>query len=146
MKVVKKRSRQPAVPIISLIDILAILLIFVILTHEPSEDRSHATITPPTASALATRTTSEARVELAITADAKLLLGADEVAPGELAARLRRLKADRPAAKLELKADEEAPLRMLVLAWDALTRAGFSVKDVPSRILLQKPDNSEPTE
>ena len=38
-----------------------------------------------------------------------------------------------------LKADEDAPLKILVTAWDALTRAGFRVKDVPARILLRKP-------
>ena len=127
-------------PIISLIDILAILLIFFILTSSFRESKAYATITPPTATALAARNSAEVRLELAITADAKIFLGAEEVAHGALVAQLRRLKANRPEVKLELKADEDATLKMLVLTWDALTRAGFRVKDVPSRILLQKPE------
>ncbi len=130
-------------PIVSLIDILAILLIFFILTSTFREEKSFAEITLPKAGALASETSSEARLELAITAGSKVFLGAREVAPGELAAALRQLKADRPAVRLELKADEDAPLKTLVAAWDALTRAGFRVKDVPARILLQKPA-SEP--
>ena len=42
---------------------------------------------------------------------------------------------------LTLKADEDAPLKTLVAVWDALTRSGFRVKDVPARILIQKPAN-----
>ena len=139
---VPQRKRQVAVPIISLIDILAILLIFVVLTHDLPEEKAFANITPPSSEARAREITSERRIELAITSDAKVLLGAEEVAAGALTARLRRLKADRPDAKLELKADEDAPLKALVFVWDALTRAGFRVKDVPSRILLEKPSET----
>lgn len=125
-------------PIVSLIDILAILLIFFILTSTFREEKTFAEITLPESGALATKTTDEVRLELAITADAQVLLGADEVPLPELASRLRRLKAERPDVKLELRADEDAPLKVLVAAWDALTRAGFRVKDVPARILMQK--------
>ena len=142
MKFVQKRARRPAVPIISLIDILAILLIFFILTSTFRERKTVAEITLPTASALATRSTSEERIELAITAEARVLLAGEEVPAAALATALRRLKAERPEAKLELKADEDAPLKILVAAWDALTRAGFRVKDVPARILLEKPASS----
>jgi len=126
------------VPIVSLIDILAILLIFFILTSTFREEKSFAEITLPKSGALAVETSTEARLELAITADSKVLLGAAEVPLSELVSRLRRLKAERPEVKLELRADEEAPLKILVAAWDALTRAGFRVKDVPARILMQK--------
>ena len=139
MSFVNRRPRRPPVPVISLIDILAILLIFVVLTHDLSEEKAFANITPPTSAALAAVRPPEPRLELAITSDAKFSLGAAEVPPGELAARLGALKVGRPDTKLELKADEDAPLKALVLAWDALTRAGFRVKDVPSRILLRPP-------
>jgi biopolymer transport protein ExbD len=138
MKFVKRHNRRPAVPIISLIDILAILLIYVMLTHDRSEEKAFANITPPTSSSLGDVRPAEGRVELAITSDANFLLGASPVEAAELEAALARLKRNRPDAKLELKADEDAPLKSLVLAWDALTGAGFRVKDVPSRILLQR--------
>jgi biopolymer transport protein ExbD len=138
MKFVKPHNRRPAVPIISLIDILAILLIYVMLTHDRSEEKAFANITPPTSASLGDVRPAEGRVELAITSDANFLLGASPVEAAELEAALARLKRNRPDAKLELKADEDAPLKSLVFAWDALTGAGFRVKDVPSRILLQR--------
>ena len=126
-------------PIVSLIDILAILLIYFVLTSAPLEEKVFANITLPQAEALAARKSTESRLELAITADSRILLGKEEVAPEALAARLRRLQAERPEAQLQLKADEAAPLGVLVKVWDALTRAGIKVKDVPARILLKKP-------
>ena len=140
MNFIRKRASRPAVPIISLIDILAILLIYFILTSAPLEEKTFANITLPEASALSAKASSESRLELAVSADSKIFLGADEVPIGELAGRLRRLKAERPEVKLELKADEDAPLKILVATWDALTRSGFKVKDVPARILLRKPN------
>ena len=126
-------------PIISLIDILAILLIYFILTSTPLEEKTFANITLPKASSLSSKTTSESRMELAISADSKVFLGAEEVPLGELVVNLRKLKKERPGVKLELKADEDAPLKVLVAAWDALTRSGFKVTEVPARILLRKP-------
>ncbi|MCP4847509.1 MAG: biopolymer transporter ExbD [Verrucomicrobiaceae bacterium] len=140
MNFVRKRNSRPSVPIISLIDILAILLIYFILTSAPLEEKTFANITLPEASSLASKTASQSRMELAVSADSNVFLGAEEVAIGNLAERLRKLKADRPGVKLELKADENAPLKILVATWDALTRSGFKVKDVPARILMRKPD------
>lgn len=139
MNFVRKRSSRPSVPIISLIDILAILLIYFILTSAPLEEKTFANITLPEASALSAKTSSESRMELAVSADSKISLGAEEVPIGELVASLRQLKAERPEVKLELKADENAPLKILVATWDALTRSGFKVGDVPARILMRKP-------
>ena len=82
-------------------------------------------------------------MELAVSSDSRIFLGAEEVPAGELAANLRKLKEERPGVKLELKADEDAPLKALVAAWDALTRSGFKVKDVPARILLRKTDKDQ---
>ncbi|MCH2059922.1 MAG: biopolymer transporter ExbD [Verrucomicrobiales bacterium] len=143
MNFVRKRSSRPSVPIISLIDILAILLIYFILTSAPLEEKTFANITLPEASALSSKTTSESRMELAVSSDSRIFLGAEEVPAGELAANLRKLKEERPGVKLELKADEDAPLKALVAAWDALTRSGFKVKDVPARILLRKTDKDQ---
>lgn len=139
MKFIEKRHRPLVVPIISLIDILALLLVFFIITSTFREAKSFANITLPSTVALSTRTSAEARMELAIGADSRIWLGAEEVAVERLAAQLKQLKAERPDVKLELKADENAPLKTLVAVWDALTRAGIRVKDVPARILLEKP-------
>ena len=75
MNFVSKRSTRPLVPIVSLIDILAILLIYFILTSAPKEDKSFTSITLPTASSLAKKVDPGLRIELALTADSKLILG-----------------------------------------------------------------------
>ena len=142
MNFVSKRSTRPMVPIVSLIDIWAILLIYFILTSAPKEDKAFVSITLPEAVSLASKVGSESRIELALTADSKLILGSEYIPQDQLAPRLKRLKKERPDLGLELKADERAPLKSLVAAWDALTRAGYPVKDVPARILIDKQENS----
>ena len=142
MNFVSKRSTRPMVPIVSLIDILAILLIYFILTSAPKEDKAFVSITLPEAVSLASKVGSESRIELALTADSKLILGSEDIPQDQLATRLKRLKKEHPDLGLELKADERAPLKSLVAAWDALTRAVYPVKDVPARILIDKQENS----
>jgi len=139
MRFIKKKTNRPIVPIVSLIDILAILLIYFILTSAPKEDKAFASITLPKASSLAKKMQSNASLELSLTFDSKIFLGEEEIPENQLAARLKQLKSERPKLSLELKADEKAPLKSLVEAWDALTRAGYPVKDVPARILIKKP-------
>ena len=139
MRFIKKKTNRPIVPIVSLIDILAILLIYFILTSAPKEDKAFASITLPKASSLAKKMQSNASLELSLTFDSKIFLGEEEIPENQLAARLKQLKSERPKLSLELKADEKAPLKSLVGAWDALTRAGYPVKDVPARILIKKP-------
>jgi biopolymer transport protein ExbD len=39
-----------------------------------------------------------------------------------------------PGRKLELEADKKLPLERLLQVWDALTKAGIPIKDVPARI------------
>ena len=141
MRFINKKNSRPIVPIVSLIDILAILLIYFILTSSPKEDKSFASITLPKASSLAKNIDSKTRLELALTADSKILLGSEEIPVTQLITRLKQLKADKPSLALELKADEKAPLKNLVNVWDALTQAGYPVKEVPARILVKKPKN-----
>ena len=106
MRFINKKNSRPIVPIISLIDILAILLIYFILTSSPKEDKSFASITLPKASSLEKNMLPKARLELALTSDAKILLGSEEIPENQLTARLKQLKADKPDMGLELKADE----------------------------------------
>ena len=139
MRFIKKKTNRPIVPIVSLIDILAILLIYFILTSSPREDKAFASITLPKASSLAKNLQSSSSLELSLTSDSKIFLGVEEIPKNQLMTRLKQLKSERPKLSLELKADEQAPLKSLVEAWDALTSAGYPVKDVPARILIKKP-------
>ena len=141
MRFIKKKTNRPIVPIVSLIDILAILLIYFILTSAPREDKAFASINLPKASSLAKSLQSSSSLELSLTSDSKIFLGVEEISENQLTTRLKQLKSERPKLRLELKADEQAPLKSLVEAWDALTSAGYPVKDVPARILIKKPQS-----
>jgi len=137
MNFYQKRRSAPAVPIISLIDILAILLIFFIVTMTFKEKKSLLNISLPKASKMSGTPALERRMTLAVSENEEVFLEDEPVPLDSLAAVLQRLKAENPEVKLELQADETLPLGTLVAVWDALNQAGIAIKDVPARILLQ---------
>ena len=134
-----KHARKPAVPIVSLIDILAILLIFFIVTTTFKEKKILLEITVPKSSELASAPTTTARVALGITAEGGIFLDGSEVNLENLGAALEELKKNKPGAKLELKADQVNSIGNIVSIWDTLAKAGFPVKDVPIRLQRPKP-------
>ncbi len=138
MNIYSKRRSLPAVPIISLIDILAILLIFFIATTTFKQKKTLLNISLPKASEMSGTAVLERRLTISVTADEEIFVGDDLVPIENLAAALLQLKRDNPEVKLELKADEELPLGLLVGVWDAFNQAGIALKDVPARILLHK--------
>lgn len=123
-------------PIISLIDILAILLIFFIVTTTFKTRESLVKVNLPKSSELATGQEGEKRVALALGRDGNVSLGPDVVPLESLAAALREFKLREPDRQLELKADEGAPLGLMVKVWDAASQAGMEIGDLPLRILL----------
>lgn len=133
-----KRRQRPAVPIVTLIDILAILLIFFIVTTTFKKKESLVKVNVPRSSEMAGDASEEARTVLALGANGEVSLGDRIVPMEELAAALRQFSASRPGAELELKADEGAPLGLMVEVWDAATRAGIDIDDLPLRILLEE--------
>ena len=44
------------------------------------------------------------------------------------------MKAALPEAKIELKADDDVSLQLLLQVWEILTEQGFPIKDVPVRV------------
>lgn len=124
------------VPIVTLIDILAILLIFFIVTTTFKKEESLLKVNLPRSSALASGEDRERRVPLALGKDGQVSLGTTVVPIDSLAGALRDFKNARPGEKLELKADEGAPLGLMVKVWDAATVAGLEINDLPLRILL----------
>jgi len=133
-----KRRRRPAVPIVTLIDILAILLIFFIVTTTFKQKESLVKVNLPTSSEMAAEVTEEIRTVLALGKDGGISLGERVIAEDQLAEALREFKRANPEAKLELKADEGAPLGAMVGVWDAATKAGLEIGDLPLRILLKE--------
>ncbi|MDP4790407.1 MAG: biopolymer transporter ExbD [Verrucomicrobiales bacterium] len=138
MNIYRKRRQRPVVPIVTLIDILAILLIFFIVTTTFKKNESLVKVNLPRSSALASGEDRERRVPLALGKDGQVSLGTTVVPIDSLATALRDFKNDRPGAKLELNADEGAPLGLMVKVWDAATRAGLEINDLPLRILLDE--------
>jgi len=132
----RKRTR-PAVPIVSLIDILAILLIFFIVTTTFKKEKPLLHINLPTTKKLATVVETAERTTISATSEGKFFLSGNPVDPGALEAALTSFKKQNPEGKLELKADETVPLKDLIQIWDAITAAGYKVKNVPARIVVE---------
>lgn len=119
-----------------MIDILAILLIFFIVTTTFKTKQSLVKVNLPKSSELASGEDREKRVPLAIGKDGSVSLGERIVPVESLAALLVEFKTARPNDLLELAADEGAPLGLMVKVWDAASRAGMDIGELPLRILL----------
>lgn len=134
-----RRRPVPMIPIVSLIDIMVILLIFFIATttfrKAGDRNKAHLQISLPT-SAVMGGAAPQREVRVAISVDQKrdLYLDGKPTPVEQLAAALKDLKSANPGAKLELEADADAPLGLLIQIWDALRAAGYSVNEVPARI------------
>ena len=143
MRIHTRKRRSPVVPIVSLIDILAILLIFFIVTTTFKEKKNLLAIDAPTTERLEATASAESRTTLTVTAEGEFFLDLAPVPEDDLESVLSGLKDSDPEAKLELRADEAVPLKTLVALWDALTAAGFPIKEVPARI--QTSESPSPT-
>jgi biopolymer transport protein ExbD len=138
MKFVTSRRSNPVVPIVSLIDILAILLIFFIFTTTFKKREALVNLSLPQSSELAQASDVTERVSLSVTVDERIVLGEQEVLLDDLGAALRAFRDRSPAAKLELRVDEEVPLGFLVQVWDEASGVGVKIGDIPLRILLKQ--------
>ena len=132
----RKRS-LPAVPIISLIDILAILLIFFIATTTFKKRESLVNVTLPQSSEMEATPERSQRVSLTLTREEEIFLGDVPVPLDSLAEALREFKTANPEDKLELKTDQDVPIRFVVEVWDAAKRADVKIDEIPLRILLK---------
>ena len=138
MQIYVKKRKSPVVPIVSLIDILAILLIFFIATSTFKEPKLAVDIEPPLPGTLTTRPVEDKRTTLSISSDNQIYLGTSEE-PIEVAALTGELAAARSkGAKLELKADESADFGILVKVLDARKKAGYKKGESPTILKLKK--------
>lgn len=130
-----RRRPVPAIPIVSLIDIMVILLIFFIATTTFREKKLEVKINLPQSKGLGGEAAQvDARKAITITEKQDLYVDGNKVDLEKLAEALIALKQANPTAKLELEADTGTELGVLVKVWDALRAAGFSINDVPARI------------
>lgn len=137
MKFYTQKRRQPTVPIVTLIDILAILLIFFIVTTTFKQRQSLLKVNLPKSSQMGESGEANPRTVLALSKEGQVSLG-DQVVPLEqLGEVLRTFRSQQPDVLLELKADEGAPLGRMVEVWDAAVAAGIDLGELPLRILLE---------
>lgn len=141
MELYRPKRKAYNVPIVPLIDILAILLIFVIVTSTRKKTRPVVPIDLPTVKEVATAELSVERSVLAITREGEILLEGVEVPEGELADYLKAFQTVNPGRKLELEADEGSSLGQLFTVWEALSEVGIELKEVPARIKVATEEN-----
>ncbi len=144
MNLYQKKRRTPVLQIISMIDVLIILLIFLVVSttfKDPRKpkaagaaERSVLNVAIPVSEALNLGTDTAARVSLTVTKDEKCFLADVEIPLDKLGEGLRVFKESSPAAKLDLRIDEKVSFGGLIRIWDALTKGGYKVGDVPARV------------
>ena len=122
MNFYQRKRRMPAVIIVSLIDIFAILLIFVIVTSTFRRPIPAVTIKLPESTTAAASMQAPDLAELSVSPKGVVTLEGVQVALDQLTGKIKTLvDAHR---SLALKADTEAPFGVVVKVLDALKEAG----------------------
>ncbi len=126
-----RKRRAPSVIIVSLIDILAILLIFFIVTTTFQKNQPQLQINLPES-----KTAEQAPAEnsqplvLRIKSADQITLDEKPVTLETLADALKTLREQAPGRPIAMQADREAPFGLVVKALDALRDAG--IKNIPA--------------
>ncbi len=124
MKFYSRPRRTPQVIIVSLIDIFAILLIFVIVTSTFKKAQPQVTIKLPESKGAVAAEKSDERVVLSISAAEELFLDSKPLTLADLAPAIEVLRRDRTTFAMAMKADEKVSYGFLIKVLDALKDAG----------------------
>ena len=131
MRFYTRKRRAPSIIIVSLIDILAILLIFFIVTTTFQKNQPQLQINlPESKSAEQAPAEKSEPVVLRIKSAEQVTLDEKPVPLDRLAEALKTLRAEAPGRPIAMQADREAPFGVVVKALDALKDAG--VKNIPA--------------
>jgi biopolymer transport protein ExbD len=122
-----------------MIDILFVLLVFFIVSTAFKKPRNVLRIEIPTVREIPSDQVADARSVIAVDALGNVTLDSLAVPEGLLQSYLAAYQKQNPGRKLELEADRKLPLERLLQVWDALTKAGIEIKDVPARIKVKDP-------
>ena len=124
MKFYTRQRRTPTVIIVSLIDIFAILLIFVIVTTTFRTAEPEVTIKLPESKSAVALEKSERPTILSITEDEQIFLADKKVGLADLPFSIRELRGDSDKLSLAMKADKKVSYGFLMQVLDALKEAG----------------------
>ena len=130
MRFYTRKRRMPTVIIVSLIDILAILLIFVIVTTTFRRDQPAVVINLPDSKTATAAPAQNDPAVLSISKDEKLYLDNKPVELANLKQALLDMMAQTPNRSLALSADKQAPFGVVVSVMDVLKEA--NVRNVPA--------------
>lgn len=120
-----KRRRKPEVIIVSLIDIFAILLIFMVMTTQFKEAQPSVTIKLPESKTAVVAEKAESKpVVLSIGEDEEIFLNATKIGLDELKPAILELMKQTPPPTLALNADKKAPFGTIIQVLDVLKESG----------------------
>ena len=126
-----RKRRNPAINVVSLIDILAILLIFFIVTTTFRKSQQQLQINlPESKSAETAPASSKPPAVLRVQSASAVSLDDKPVTLEGLEGALRSWQASNPGRPLALQADREAPFGVVVRVLDALRACGL--RDIPA--------------
>jgi len=137
VKFYSRKRRMPSVIIVSLIDILAILLIFVIVTTTFKRDQPAVVINLPDSKTATAAPNPADPAILSISKDEKLFLDNKPVELSNLKQALEEMLAATPNRGLALNADKAAPFGVVVSVMDILKEA--NVRNVPAFTETKEP-------
>lgn len=118
---------EPEINLISLIDVIFCIIIFLVVTTT-FDVRTSLQLQLPTAAG-PTIEASDDPLTVVVDAEGRLYLGTAELPKDDraaLVAALERVEGDRAAMRVVLRADARAPHQAVVTAMDALGQAGFA--------------------
>jgi biopolymer transport protein ExbD len=131
MQFYTRKRRHLFVNVVSLIDILAILLIFFIVTTTFRKKQPQLQINLPESKAAETAPApSNEPIVLRVKSGEEISLDDQPVALDQLAAAIQSVRDSQPARGIALQADREASFGVVVKVLDALKQAG--IQDVPA--------------
>ena len=122
---------MPSITVVSLIDILAILLIFFIVTTTFKERLPQLQINLPESKAAATSASQPKKaILLQIKGPDQISFDNKSVTAAGLPAAIHEAQLANPGCSITMQADKEAPFGTVVTVLDALQEAG--IKNIPA--------------
>jgi biopolymer transport protein ExbD len=131
MRFYTRKRRAPSIIIVSLIDILAILLIFFIVTTTFRKNLPQLQINlPESKSAELAPAEKNEPIVLSVKSADEISLDGKPVTLDLLAEALKTVRTQAPTRPIAMQADREAPFGIVVKVLDALKDAG--IKNIPA--------------